>query len=303
MIEFAILGPLEARRAGEPLKLGGRNQRAVLALLLLQANRVVSIERLAEELYGTDTPVSAVTQVHRQVSELRRVLDAQGASDESVIETRPPGYLIRVDSDGLDLHRFEGLTTRAAGAIGSDPRAAATMLREALSLWRGAPLADLEFEPFAQAPIARLEELRLAAVERRIEAELALAGHAEAVPELRDLAAEHPLRERLRELLMLALYRCGRQVEALEVYRATREELVQAFGVEPRPELRRLEAAILRHDPELATPSPEPVEAREPMGAVLLAGRDPAAPRSARRGCRAAGGPTARRAGRRAPGG
>ncbi len=274
VIEFGILGPLEAHRAGEQLRLGGRNQKAVLALLLLQAGRVVSIERLAAELYGGETPVSAVTQVHRQVSELRKLFDADAAA-ESVIETRPPGYLIRVDGRGFDLHRFESLTTEAADTLGADPRAALALLREALDLWRGPPLADLEYEPFAQAPIARLEDLRLAALERRIEAELALAGHAEVVPELRDLATEHPLRERLRELLMLALYRSGRQVEALEVYRTTREELVQAFGVEPRPELGRLEQAILRHDPDLATPSPDRSDRADPARTVLLAGRDP----------------------------
>ena len=235
---------------------------------------MVSIERLAAELYGGETPVSAVTQVHRQVSELRRLLDAEDSA-ESVIETRPPGYLIRVDAHGFDLHHFEGLTTQAAEALSAEPRAALATLREALALWRGPPLGDLEYEPFAQAPIARLEDMRLAALEHRIEAELALARHADVVAELRDLAAEHPLRERLRELLMLALYRSGRQVEALEVYRSTREELVQAFGVEPRPELSRLEQAILRHDPELATPSPERDERAEPARTVLLAGRDP----------------------------
>ena len=272
VIEFGILGPLEASRAGQQLQLGGRNQRAVLALLLLNANRVVSIERLAEDLYGGEAPVSAVTQVHRQVSELRKLLDADGGGHDSVIETRSPGYLVRVDHSGFDLHRFEGLTGEAAVAA---PEAAADLLREALSLWRGAPLADLAYEPFAQAAIARLDELRLAALERRIEADLALARHAEVVPELRALVAEQPLRERLRELLMLALYRSGRQVEALEVYRATREELVAAYGVEPRPELSGLEQAILRHDPALDVSSPDAQGRHEPTRGVLLAARDP----------------------------
>jgi DNA-binding SARP family transcriptional activator len=272
VIEFGILGPLEVRRAGEELRLGGRNQRAVLALLLLHANRVVSIERLAEDLYGGEAPVSAVTQVHRQVSELRRVVGAADADEESVIETRPPGYLMRVDPSSFDLHRFEGLTTEAAA---SAPDGAAGLLREALSLWRGAPLADLSYEPFAQAAIARLEELRLAALERRIEADLALARHADVVAELRGLVAEQPLRERLRELLMLALYRCGRQVEALEVYRVTRDELVAAYGVEPRPELGRLEQAILRHDPALGPGLPEAGGRAEPGRGVLLAAREP----------------------------
>ena len=277
--EFGILGPLEARRDGEELGLGGRNQRAVLALLLLQANQVVSIERLAEELYAGATPATAVTQVHRQVSELRRLLDPPAGRSEpgkSVIETRAPGYLIRVATGGLDLFRFESLTEQAAAALDDDdPQTALAALREGLGLWRGPPLADLAYEPFAQAPIARLEELRLAALERRFGAELALGRHSELVAELRDLAAEHPLRERFRELLMVALYRSGRQVEALEVFRTTRRELVQAFGVEPGPDLQRIEQAILRHDPELAPPAGTSAGRGERAGTVLLAGRDP----------------------------
>ncbi len=280
MTEFRILGPLEVRRDGRELGLGGRNQRAVLALLLLQANHVVSIERVAEELYGDATPVSAVTQVHRQVSELRRVLDPPRADpriEDSLIETRPPSYLIRVGSLELDLHRFEALTGKAAAAMsGGETRSAAELLREALALWRGAALADLAYESFAQGPIARLEELRLASVLARLEAELALGHHAQVVAELRDLAGVHPERERMRELLMLALYRSGRQVEALEVYRSTREHLVETFGVEPGPDLQRLEQAILRHDPQLAlAPGVAPTWS-SPAGTVVLAGRDPA---------------------------
>jgi DNA-binding SARP family transcriptional activator len=267
-MEFGILGTLEARRDAEELELGGRNQRAVLALLLLQANRVVSIDRLSGSLYGDETPVTAVTQVHRQVSELRKVLDP------SVIETRPPGYLLRAEPDSLDLDRFERLTEAAVRALGGDdPGSALTALDEALALWRGPALADLAYEPFLQGAIARLEELRLAALERRAFARLALGRHSESVGELRELADEHPLRERFRELLMLALYGAGRQVEALDVYRATREQLVESFGVEPGPELRRLEEAILRQDPELI---PERVQAPAPRrGAVLLAAREP----------------------------
>ncbi len=269
MTEFCILGPLEARRDGSEITLGGRNQRAVLALLLLHANQVVSIERLAEDLYAGDTPVTAVTQVHRQVSELRRAL----GEDASLIETRPPGYLIRLAPGALDLHRFETLTTEAATQMDSgDARAAAESLREALALWRGPALADLAYESFAQGPVARLEELRLAAVEAQLEAELALGRHTGAIPALRELAAEHPLREHLRELLMVALYRAGRQVEALDVYRTTRNELVETFGVEPGPGLQRLEQAILRHDPELTPPRPGAVAS----AALLLVGRDPA---------------------------
>src|SRR5690242_20666830 len=270
--EFGILGPLQVRLDGEELALGGRNQRAVLALLLLQANQVVSIERLAEDLYGGETPVTAVTQVHRQISELRRAFGDEAAA---AIETRPPGYLIRVAPRELDLHRFEELTSEAAGAMdGGDPGAAFDALGEALALWRGPALADLAYESFAQGAIARLEELRLAAVEARLEAEIALGRHTTAIPALRELAAEHPVRERLRELLMVALYRSGRQVEALDLYRATRSELVETFGVEPGPGLQRLEQAILRQDPELAPPR---AGGSEPAGSVLLAASDPAA--------------------------
>jgi DNA-binding SARP family transcriptional activator len=268
--EFGILGPLEVHRDGDEVGLGGRNQRGVLALLLLQANRVVSIERLADELYSGATPASAVTQVHRQVSELRRLLDPPS------IETRPPGYLIRVGEGELDLHRFESLSEQGARALDAgDHQTAVTALRDGLALWRGAALADFAYESFAQGAIARLEELRLAALERCLAAELELGNHANLIAELQDLAAEHPLRERLPELLMVALYRSGRQVEALDVYRSTREELVQTFGVEPGPDLQHLEQAILRHDADLAPPRPDPARGEEPAGTVLLAGSDP----------------------------
>jgi DNA-binding SARP family transcriptional activator len=263
MTEFGILGPLEVRRNDEELDLGGRNQRAVLAMLLLHANRVVSIEHLSEELYAGDPPVTAVTQVHRQVSELRKVVG------QSALETRPPGYLIRVADGALDLHRFERLTASGVDALADgEAQSALDSLDEALALWRGPALGDLAYEQFAQGPIARLEELRLAAVERRLEAQLALGRHPEVIAELRELTVTHPLRERFRELLMRALYAAGRQVEALEVYRATRAELVSAYGVEPGVALQQLEQAILQQDPELAL--------GRALGVVLLAAREPA---------------------------
>jgi DNA-binding SARP family transcriptional activator len=262
VIAFGILGPLEARRDGTEVALGGRIQRAVLALLLLEAGRVVSIDRIADELYAGDTPATAVTQVHRQISELRRALG------EAAIETRAPGYVVHVGPDALDLRRFEALCSRADEA---EPADAVAALDEALGLWRGDALADLAGEAFAQRPVARLDELRLRALERRIELRLALGRHADVIGELTELAAAQPLRERLRELLMLALYRAGRQVEALEVYRDTRAALVDAFGVEPGVALVRLEQAILRHDPELA---PEAAGSTDRAGAVLVAGRD-----------------------------
>jgi DNA-binding SARP family transcriptional activator len=262
--QFGILGPVEVRRDGAEVRLGGRNQRAVLALLLLQPGRVVSIEQLAEQLYGEEAPVTAVTQVHRQVSELRKALDP----DAALIETRAPGYAARVAEGDLDLSRFEALSERGVSELRAGNAApAAEALREALALWRGPALADLGYEPFAQRPIARLDELRLGALERRVEADLMLGRDADLVAELRELAAEYPLRERLREMLMIALYRSGRQVEALEVYRETRRELSESFGVEPGPALQGLERAILQHDPSLTPAAPDS------QGTILVAAR------------------------------
>jgi len=265
VLEFRLLGPLEVVGADGPLQLGGPKQRATLAILLLGANRVVPVERLADDLYHGAAPVTAVTQVQRQVSELRRVLAAP------VIETRPPGYILRVASDQLDLHHFERLAERAAqdqarGAM----QEAADLLREALGLWRGAALADLADEPFARATIERLEEIRLAAIERRIDADLALGCHAELVGELQELVASHPFGERFREQLMLALYRSGRQTEALAVYRAMREALVEQFGIEPTPALRMLERAILTQDRSLDLTEPERVATARSRRPVLV---------------------------------
>lgn len=246
MLEFSILGPLEVAEDGRLVRLGGPKQRAALAILLLSANRVVSVERLADDLYAGAPPVTAVTQVQRQVSELRKVLGA------AAIETRSPGYVLHVEPDGLDLDRFERWTHEAALARGrSDHAAAAELAARALDLWRGAPLADVAYEPFAQTAIGRLEELRLAALEQRFEAELALGRHGSVLAELEALVWDNPLRERLRGLLMLALYRAGRQVDALEAFRAARELLVEELGIEPSRTLVDLQRAILTHDPSL----------------------------------------------------
>jgi DNA-binding SARP family transcriptional activator len=243
VLEFRILGPLEVVGEHGPLRLGGPRQRATLAILLLNANRVVSVDRLADDLYSGAAPVTAVTQVQRQISELRKAL-----GDESIIETRSPGYVIRLEPEQLDLDRFE----RLAGDAGrEEARLAAGLLCQALDLWRGPPLADLAYESFARPAVERLEEIRLAAIEQRIEAELALGRHTEVTAELEQLVAEHPLRERFRGQLMLALYRAGRQAEALDVYRKTRERLVEEFGIEPTAALRQLELAILAQDRSL----------------------------------------------------
>jgi DNA-binding SARP family transcriptional activator len=245
--EFRILGPLEAIGDEGPIRLGGPRQRATLALLLLHANRVVPIERLADDLYAGRPPVTAVTQVQRQVSDLRKVLGA------AAIETHPPGYILHVDADRFDLARFERLTASAERSHGAD---AAALLTEALALWRGSPLSDLEYQAFAGAAVGRLEELRLAALEARIELDLELGRHRPVVAELEALVAEHPLRERLRALQMLALYRGGRQADALAAYREARRTLVGQIGIEPSPELQRLERAILTQEPSLATSIP-----------------------------------------------
>ena len=200
MLEFRILGPLEVVGEDGPIRLGGPRQRATLAILLLNANRVLSIERLADDLYAGRPPVTAVTQVARQVSELRKAL-----GPEARIETRPPGYVIRLAPEQLDLRRFERGGEEASRALErGDAEVAFERQREALALWRGDPLADLADEAFARVAIERLEEIRLAALEQRIEAELVLGRHRELVAELEELAAEHPLRELLRSQLMLA---------------------------------------------------------------------------------------------------
>jgi DNA-binding SARP family transcriptional activator len=254
VLEFRILGPLEVVDGDGPVALGGARQRATLAILLLSANRVVSVDRIADDLYAGATPVTAVAQVQRQISELRKAL---GSS--TVIETRAPGYVIRIAPEQLDLDRFERQTNAAVHALGrGDAGQAARALREALSLWRGTPLADLADEPFARPSVERLDEIRLAAHEKAVEAELSLGRHAELVGELEELLAAHPLHERFRAQLMLALYRSGRQVEALDLYRQGRDVLVAELGLEPSPMLRELERAILAHDPVLGFERPQP---------------------------------------------
>jgi len=244
-MDYRILGPLEIADGGPPLPLPA-SLRALVAVLLLHANEVVSPDRLRDELWGEEQPGSGAAALQVRVSQLRKALGPAAHR----LETRPAGYVLLVHPSELDLDRFSRLVEEAGHG---EPATAAAVLRDALSLWRGSALADLAFEPFAQPAIHRLEELRLIALERRIEADLALGRHAELVPELEALVAEHPLRERSREQLMLALYRSGRQVEALDEYRAAREMFASELGIEPRRELRELEQAILRHDPALAS--------------------------------------------------
>jgi DNA-binding SARP family transcriptional activator len=255
-MDFRILGPLEVRDGDRQLALGGTRQRALLGLLLLHANEVVSSDRLVDELWG-EAEGSKALQV--AVSRLRKVIGPD------LLVTRSPGYELRVAPGELDLHRFEALVAEARAA--EDAAAASQALNRALELWRGPPLDDLSFEASLQTELARLEELRLAALEDRIEADLSLGRHREAIGELERLTALHPLRERLRGQLMLALYRSGRQAEALEVYRETRRTLVEELGIEPSRDLKDLERAILAQDSELEPARP----AAQPTG---LVGRD-----------------------------
>jgi DNA-binding SARP family transcriptional activator/class 3 adenylate cyclase len=252
-----ILGPLEVDAGGNRLKVGGERGGALLALLLLNANRVVSVDQLIDDLWGERPPASGAKAVQVRVSQLRKTLVEAGVGD--VIVTRPPGYVVELAPDQLDLHRFERLVAESDAALaGGDAAGAADLLRDALGLWRGAPLAEFSSAPFAHAASARLEELRLAALERRVEADLALGRHADLVGELESLIREHPFRERLRAQLILALYRSGRQADALGTYRAARRELMDELGIEPSRALQDLERAILQHDPGLsAVPATE----------------------------------------------
>src|SRR6516165_8008756 len=254
-VEFRILGPLSVRIDGADVQAGGPKQRALLALLLLSANRVVSRDRLVAELFPDQSVNSADHALRNHVSRLRKVL-APASDDEPRLVARAPGYLTRVEPEELDLEVFEALLESARDALGSgETRAAVELLRRAESLWRGRPLADLEFEPFAHLEVERLEELRVAAVEERIDAELELGRQTTLIPELESLVGAHPYRERFRAQLMLALYRAGRQAEGLDVYRRTRALLDEELGLEPGVELQQLERAILVQDPALSPPA------------------------------------------------
>jgi DNA-binding SARP family transcriptional activator len=268
VLRFGILGPVEVVADDGPLHLGGPRQRSTLALLLLNANRVVSIDQLADALYAGRPPVTAVTQVHRQVSELRKVLGSEA------IRTQGSGYVINISRDQLDLSRFEGLVSDGAEAMArSDAARATTLLKDALALWRGDALGDLHGEEPLAPHARRLEELQLATQERLMETELTLGRHAEVAAELEHLVAVHPLRESLRTLQMLALYRSGRQAEALDVFRRARTELVDQYGIEPGSALRAMERAILQQDTTLDL---EPARTDEPQAILLLASRDDA---------------------------
>jgi YVTN family beta-propeller protein len=270
-LQFRILGPLEVSRDGAIVDLGARKQRALLALLLLNANRVVSTERLIDELWGGTAPETARSALQVYVAALRKAL----GGEVSALRTSAPGYVLDVEPGALDLDRFSALRAEAQAA--GDEQLRSALLHEALDLWRDAPLADLSTEPFAAAAVARLEEQRLESLEQRIGADLALGRHASLVLELEALVAEQPYRERPRAQLMLALYRSGRQADALRAYQTARRTLGDELGLEPGPELRELEAAILRQDAALsldgtrpALQGPSAKRPRRRRGAVLV---------------------------------
>jgi DNA-binding SARP family transcriptional activator len=231
-MEFRILGPLEVVSDGQALDLGGAKQRALLAVLLLDANNVVSTDRLIAALWEDEPPETAPKALQVYVSALRKLLGRER------VQTRAPGYVLEVAPEELDLGRFRELWEGGRTA-------------EALALWRGRPLSDFANARFAQADIARLEDLRVACLEERIDRDLSDGRHAEIAGELEVLVAEHPLRERLRGQLMLALYRSGRQAEALDAYQDARRALVDELGIEPGRELRELHQRILNQDPAL----------------------------------------------------
>lgn len=249
-LEFGVLGPLEVRRDGEPVRFGGERQRALLALLLVHANELVRTAQLAEALCGEASRGSSVNAVRVGISRLRRVLGDQ--EDSEMLRTQPGGYVLTAGPEQFDLARFERLLRQARGRLAAnEPGSAAEMLREALTLWRGPPLADLARMDCFQSEIRRLEQLRILALMEHIDAELALGSAAELIPEIEALVASEPLHERLRGQLMLALYRAGRQADALGIYRQTRELLREELGLEPSRGLRQLENAIIQHDEAL----------------------------------------------------
>ena len=257
-LEFRLLGPLEVRRHGTLIDLGPPKQRAVLAVLLLHQNRVVPTARLIDELWGDAPPETARSALQGYVAGLRKGL----GDGQATLSTRAPGYQLQIAPGALDLDRFEQLC--AAGRASDDPAVRSASLRDALALWRDTPLGEFDGDPFAAGAAEHLEERRLAALEERIDADLALGRHASLITELDALIVEHPYRERFRAQLMLALYRAGRQADALAAYRNARAAFASGLGLEPGPELRSLERAVLAQDPALDAPRPDPGETGSP---------------------------------------
>jgi DNA-binding SARP family transcriptional activator len=284
-----LLGPLDVKLGRAPIPLGASAQRALLARLLLDANRTVAVDRLVDDLWGDDPPTSALKMVQIHVSRLRKLLPA------GMLVTRAPGYAVQIEPEALDVVRFERIREQGRAALARGCAAeAADRLREALALWRGPALAEFD-EPFAAIEARRLEELRLACLEDRIEADLVLGLHDLLIGELAALVAHHPLRERPRRQLMLALYRSGRHAEALADYRQLRQMLSTELGIEPSPALRELERRMLQQDPTLdvatverqlrpGAPAPWPMRAASVDAQRRTPGRRWTSPRPSRRG-------------------
>lgn len=276
-LEFRVLGPFEVLAGGEPLSLGGHKPRALVALLLLRADEVVSTDRLIDELWADSPPPTAHASLQVYVSRLRKILEPARAKggDGGVLLSKPSGYALTIDDHVFDLRDFERLVGdgRDELAAGRAP-AAAALLEEALALWRGPALAEFAYESWAASEIGRLEELRVACTEDHIDAELACGRHGPLVSELETLVEANPLRERLRGQLMLALYRSGRQAEALEAFLEAREKLLEDLGIDPSPELQELHHAILNQDPRLTRSTPEAARHEWPVGG-LPASRSP----------------------------
>jgi peptide/nickel transport system substrate-binding protein len=285
-MDYRILGPLEVTDGDRPVLLGGEKQRALLVLLLLHAGEVVSADRLIDDLWGERSPAGALKALQVHISRLRKVLDGDGdvlpdangdtstTASGPVVLTRGHGYVLRLEPGELDLDRFQAVVEAGRQALSQgDPVRASQSFRAGLALWRGPPLADFTYEAFAQAPIARLDELRLGAIEDCVDADLALGRHDQLVGELTAMVEQHPLRERLRMQLMLALHRSGRQAEALDVYQEYRRGLAQELGLDPSARMQQLEGAILTRDPSLELPSrTEPAGAGAPVSRARRTG-------------------------------
>ena len=271
-MRFHVLGPLEVEADDGPVVLGGPKERLLLALLLARPNQVVSVDALVLGLWGEQPPSTAAKTLQSHVKRLRRVLEparARGAAGQ-VLVTRPPGYLLRAGPGALDAAWFEELTAQARHALADgSAEAAGSLLREALGLWRGGAFEEFADSDVAVAEADRLAELRLAAVEDRVEADLRLGRHRELVAELEGLVRAQPLRERLWAQLMLALYRSGRQADALLAYQRARSILVEELGIDPGAELRRLHAAILAQDPGLDLPATAAAAQSRPLPEAL----------------------------------
>ena len=263
VVEYSVLGPLRVVQDGEAHKLGGRRQRMVLAVLLARCNRVVSRDALIEAVWAGDPPDSARTTLHSYLSNLR------GQLGESLVRSGD-GYRVDATMENFDALRFEGLVDASRELIAAEPAAALSLLQEGLALWVGDAYGDLNGEPDLAAEVMRLDELRMVAVEYRIECVLALGGHRKVVGELETLVREHPFRERLAELQMLALYRAGRQADALRAFQRTRSILAEELGINPSPGLQDLEQRILVQDPGLALDdSPRELAALRPRSSSL----------------------------------